>query len=395
MAKRALVLGGGFAGCAAAHQLMLMGGWQVTLVEAAPFLGAGNRTMYYGGHPHTFGPRHFLTPWPHIFEFLNTYVPLRRCADHQFRTYVERDQRFYDYPIHQDDIGTMPDAAQIRKELSDINMAAIQRLDPPELAKLDKNQVSKLNGAAQAKNFEEYWIHSIGRTLYDMFIDRYSRKMWLIDDNKRIDDFTWSPKGVTIKEGPRAAWDTAISAYPIAFNGYDDYFRIAAEGVEVHLSTRIEAYDIPQKTVTLKGEKRHFDVIVNTISPDILFEHCHGELPYIGRDFHRIVLPIEFALPEHVYFCYYANDEKFTRIVEYKKFTLHRAPTTLISLEIPSRNNKLYPLPFESEKARAKKYFDLMPDGVFSIGRAGSYLYNVDIDDTIDHAMKVAQALKA
>ena len=49
----------------------------------------------------------------------------------------------------------------------------------------------------------------------------------------------------------------------------------------------------------------------------------------------------------------------------------------------------------QTEKARAKKYFDLMPDGVFSIGRAGSYLYNVDIDDTIDHAMKVAQALKA
>src|SRR5215472_7731603 len=52
--KKALVLGGGFAGCAAAHQLMLMGGWDVTLVEQAPFLGAGNRTMYYGGHPHTF-----------------------------------------------------------------------------------------------------------------------------------------------------------------------------------------------------------------------------------------------------------------------------------------------------------------------------------------------------
>ena len=36
-----------------------------------------------------------------------------------------------------------------------------------------------------------------------------------------------------------------------------------------------------------------------------------------------------------------------------------------------------------------------MPEGVFSIGRAGAYLYNVDIDDTIDHAMKVAEALRA
>ena len=58
--KNALIIGGGFAGCAAAHQLELLGGWDVTLVEAASFLGAGNKTRWYGGHPYTFGPRHYL-----------------------------------------------------------------------------------------------------------------------------------------------------------------------------------------------------------------------------------------------------------------------------------------------------------------------------------------------
>ena len=57
--------------------------------------------------------------------------------------------------------------------------------------------------------------------------------------------------------------------------------------------------------------------------------------------------------------------------------------------------SKYYPMPIESEKAKAQKYFDEMPDGVFSVGRAGSYLYNVDIDDTLDHAMKVAADLKS
>jgi UDP-galactopyranose mutase len=52
-------------------------------------------------------------------------------------------------------------------------------------------------------------------------------------------------------------------------------------------------------------------------------------------------------------------------------------------------------MPFESEKAKAKKYFELMPENVFSIGRAGSYLYNVDIDNTIEHAMDVAAKLKS
>jgi UDP-galactopyranose mutase len=393
--KKALVIGGGFAGCAAAHQLQLQGGWDVTLVEAAPFLGAGVKTRYLGGHPYTFGPRHFLTPKVHIFNYLNTYCPMRRCAEHQFLTYVEADQTFYGYPIHRDDLPRMPEAKQIQEELNAINLAGLARLSGAEVGALKPGELSRLNNASQAKDFEEYWIYSIGRTLYRKFVDEYSKKMWLIDDNKRIDDFTWSPKGVTIKEGPRAAWDSAISAYPIAHNGYDDYFQIATVGVTVHLGTRIEHYDIPNKTVVIGGEKKRYDVIVNTISPDHLFEACYGELPYVGRDLIPIVLPVEFALPPDVYFIYYAGAEKYTRIVEYKKFTLHRAPTTLITIEIPSSKSKYYPMPFESEKARAKRYFDLMPDGVFSIGRAGSYLYNVDIDDTIDHAMTVAEKLRS
>ena len=59
--KNALIIGGGTAGCAVAHMLNLAGGWDVTLVEKAPFLGGGVRTFFYGGHPYTFGPRHFLT----------------------------------------------------------------------------------------------------------------------------------------------------------------------------------------------------------------------------------------------------------------------------------------------------------------------------------------------
>jgi UDP-galactopyranose mutase len=393
--KNALIIGGGFAGCAAAHQLNLSGGWDVTLVEAAPFLGAGVKTRYLGGHPYTFGPRHFLTPKEHIFHYLNTYCPLRRCADHEFMTYVEQDAAFYSYPIHRDDIPLMPEAKTIQAELNAISSVALSRLSREELGSLKPGEALRLNGAAQAKDFEEYWIYSIGKTLYRKFVDQYSRKMWLIDSNKRIDDFTWSPKGVTIKEGLRAAWDTAISAYPIAFNGYDDYFQIASRGAKVHLGTRIEHYDIPNKTVVIGGEKKRFDVIINTISPDILFEACHGELPYVGRDLIPIVLPVEFALPPEVYFIYYAGAERYTRIVEYKKFTLHKAPTTLITLEIPSATSKYYPMPLESEKAKARKYFDLMPDGVFSIGRAGSYLYNVDIDDTIDHAMIVAEKLRS
>ena len=369
--KKALVIGGGFAGCASTHHLLLMGGWEVTLVEALPYLGAGVRTSWYGGHPYTFGPRHFLTQNQSVYDYLDTYCPLRRCLDHEFWTYVERDQAFYGFPIHRDDITRMPDRDVIDDELK------------------------RVPGVANAKNLEDYWIGSVGQRLYDKFIDKYSKKMWLIDDNRIIDTFTWSPKGVAIKEGPRAAWDTALSAYPHAPDGYNQYFDIATKGATVLLGTKIERYDIPHRTVYIKGEKLVFDLIVSTISPDQLFDNCYGALPYVGRDFHKIVLPVEHVFPEHVYFLYYANDERFTRLVEYKKFTLHKSPTTLVGMEIPSMNGKYYPLPIKSVLAQAARYHDEMPRDVFSLGRHGSYRYAIDIDDCIEQAMAMAEQVKA
>lgn len=380
--KKALIIGGGFAGCAAAHQLVLQGGWDVSLIESANYLGGGNKTLWYGGHPHTFGPRHFLTQNEKVFSFLNKYCPLRRCNDHVFLTYIEEDDKFYNYPIHIDDVPRMPEASQILSELSPIVS--------------ERNKTGKVEGAEAAKNLEEFWISSVGKTLYDKFINSYSKKMWLVDDNRKIDDFGWSPKGVALKDGPREAWNTAISAYPIAADGYDQYFKISTLGVNVRLNTRIEAFDIPKKTIYLNGSAEVYDVIINTISPDLIFEKAYGELPYIGRDFHAFVLPIAHAFPPDVYFIYYAGKEKFTRIVEYKQFTRQRYDdnSTILGLEIPSLNGRYYPMPIQSEYSKAERYFSEFPDGVFSIGRAGSYQYRVDIDDCIEQAMNVAQSLK-
>ena len=97
--KKALVIGGGFGGCTAAHKISLLGGWDIDLVESAPHLGGGCKTFYQGGHPYTFGPRHFLTDMEHTFEYLNSIVPMRNCNEHRFLTYVEQDHDFYHYPI--------------------------------------------------------------------------------------------------------------------------------------------------------------------------------------------------------------------------------------------------------------------------------------------------------
>ena len=142
------------------------------------------------------------------------------------------------------------------------------------------------------------------------------------------------------------------------------------------LNTAPERIDPIKKEVLISGEKMSCDVLVSTVSPDMLFDFQYGELPYMGRDFMKLILPIERVTPEPYYFIHYANDEPFTRVFEYKLLTRHKSKNTLLGIEFPSKKNKLYPYPIKSEIARAKKYLDLLPDDVFSIGRSGKYFYD-------------------
>ena len=365
---KVLIIGAGPAGCAAVHKLSEIDDLDITIIDKAKHLGAGVRTNFYGGHPYTFGPRHFFTQNQEVYDYLNSIVPLRDCGDHQFISYVEEDNAFYNFPIHMDDVRSMPDSNKIINEINDAH------------------------GVKYAKNFEEYWINSVGKTLYNKIIKNYTAKMWQMDP-RNIDTFKWSPKGVTIKDGPRAALDNCMSAYPLANDGYNRFFDTIQDKCRVLLNVSIDKFDIKNKSVIINNENLFFDIIINTISPDILFDYCYGELAYLGRDVHLIVFPTEHVFPENVYFLYYPNSEKHTRLVEYKKFTQHKDKHSLVGIEYPSNNGKHYPIPIRSEMEKAEKYYKLMPEGVFSVGRAGSYRYLVDIDDCIEQAFELKKII--
>jgi len=191
-----LILGGGMDGCSSAEILSHIKGAKIDLVEKSKYLGAGVRTFFYGGHPYTFGPRHFLTTKTETYNYLKKFLKLRNCNYHQFKSYVEQDNQFYNYPINTDDVDQMPDKIKIKKEIK-------------------KKSKTKI----EAKNLEEFWLKSIGPTLYKKIIEQYNKKMWLVKSNTKLDTFNWSPKGYTIKKGSKAAFDDHISCYPYAKDG--------------------------------------------------------------------------------------------------------------------------------------------------------------------------------
>jgi len=365
------IIGGGFAGCAAAEMLSHLN-TKITLIEGSSDLGAGVRTHFYGGHPFTYGPRHFLTQKKETYKYLSKFLKLRSCNYHIFKSYVETDNQFYNYPINTKDLEKMPDKKKIKKE------------------------IKEAKGVAASKNLEEFWIRSVGKTLFKKIINDYNKKMWMVNSCKEIDTFKWSPKGYTIKKGSEAAFDDWISAYPSHKDGYNRYFdRIKKiKNVKILFNQKVKKYDLNKNTIYLKNKSIKHDYFINTISPDELFKKKFGELQFIGRDLHKIVLPAEQVFPKDVFFLYYPNTEGFTRLVEYKKFTKHKSKTSLIGMEIPSRNGRYYPVPFKKEQIKAKKYFKLFPKNCFSIGRAGTYRYEVDIDDCIWQALQIKKLVQ-
>ena len=367
-----LIIGGGFAGCASAEVLSHFKNCKITLVEKSSDLGAGVRTYFYGGHPYTYGPRHFITTRKDAYNYIKKFLKMRNCNYHQFKSYVEGDDKFYNYPINLKDISIMPDKKKILSEL-----------------KKKKNNIN-------AKNLEEFWIKSVGKILYNKIIKNYNRKMWMVDNNKMLDTFKRSPKGYTIKSGKRAAFDTHISAYPTHKDGYNKFFDLVKKisNVNIKLNTMVTNLNMNNRTYKIKGKSYKFDILINTISPDTLFNFKFGELKYIGRDLLKIVFPVEEVFPKDVFFLYYPNMENFTRLVEYKKFTLHKSKTSLVGVEIPSKNGKFYPLPIKSEQKIARKYFDKFKFNCFSIGRAGTYRYEVDIDDCIYQALEIKKIIE-
>ena len=74
---KALILGGGFAGCTTAP-LLHRAGWECTILEKDTVLGGGCRTYFYGGFPFAYGPRLYFGYSDKVFTRVNGIVPIQR-----------------------------------------------------------------------------------------------------------------------------------------------------------------------------------------------------------------------------------------------------------------------------------------------------------------------------
>lgn len=364
MSRKAIVLGAGFSGSTLAH-LLKREGWDCVVIEKCGHPGGGCWTHSYGGHPYTNGPRVYYGYSDKIFNWISRFVEMRKL-DFELLSYVESERGFFSYPIHADDIPRMSKASQISAELSSRDMETTHT------------------------NFEDYWVGNIGQTLYDMFVNKYSKKMWGLESNTELDTFSWSAKDNPINTGSKIAYKGSYLAYPYGFPGYNPYFEKNLAGIDVLYNQNVSRFDLPSKTVFLDdGTSITSDIIISSIPIEELCEYRLGDLPYAGRQFIPFVLPCKEVCAGNTRFLHYTQNEPYTRIVEYKKLTYHEAEDTLLVMELPCNDGgKLYPYMIKQHLEKANQYQKTLPDGIYSTGRLGTYRYST-IEQTIAQAFDV------
>ena len=374
MKKRIAIIGTGFSGTTIADLLSKDSGNSITLFETNSHPGGGCWTKYYGGHPYTLGPRIFYTPKSKTFEYLDSKVKIRQYVTRSL-SYVEADDNFYSYPLQWKDIERMPDKEKVKSELDSLN--------PEEIS---------------IENFESYWLSAIGPTMYEKFVNNYSKKMWSIDSNKELSaNFEWINKGTPIRNGDERLFGDQLTGYPFNIDGYNSFFKNILKDKEVHYSSKVVHIDRDKLELTFEknGQKEKFsaDLIINTGHTDEVFNFEHGELAYSGRQLIKVVLPSEYAFEKDYEWVHYSGEEEYTRIVDFKKVTQHKSPNCLLTIEIPADVNRLYPKQIDSELTKYKNYQNDFPNNYFCLGRLGNFKYT-GICDAIDQAHNLYEDLK-
>jgi UDP-galactopyranose mutase len=364
--KKVVIIGAGFSGTTAAY-LLKKKGFDVTVLESDTHPGGGCWTRYYNSHPYTIGPRIFYTPNQATFDFLNSFVEIRRF-DTKTLSYVADDDNFYNYPLQYDDLDKMPDKEVILAELE----------------KVKKGEIS-------VEDFESYWKSAVGETLYNKFVNKYSKKMWGIDSNKQLSaNFNWVNKGTPIRDGDTRLFGDQLQGYPYASDGYNGFFTKALDGVNVIYNSNVIAIDRETLTVKTASDEYSADIIINTGHTDEVFGFKHGELDFSGRTLTKVVLPSNQLFDNEYHWVHYSSDEEYTRVTDFKKVTKNNSENCLMLIETPSNEGRLYPKQLESEIKKYEMYKNDFPENYYSIGRLGKFKYT-GISDAIDQAFELVE----
>src|SRR5687768_3603807 len=360
-----LVVGAGFAGSVIAERLASQHDAHVLVVDRRPHVG-GNAYDHLdeaGVLIHQYGPHIFHTNSDEIVDYLSQFT----------------EWRPYEHKV----------LAEVRGQLVPIpiNRTTLNMLFGLDL-KTDDEAAAYLASRAETveeiRTSEDVVINAVGRELYELFFQGYTRKQWGID-----------PSGL----------DKAVTArIPTRTNTDDRYFGDKHQIMPKHGYTAMfnRMLDHPNIDVLLSTDYK--DIVdevdaghlVFTGPIDEYFGFRFGKLPYRSLRFeHKIV---DQGRYQPVAVVNYPDPQvPYTRITEYKHLTGQSHAKTSITFEYPSaEGDPYYPIPRPENQVLFKKYEALADStpGVTFVGRLATYRY-YNMDQVVGQALATFRRLDA
>jgi UDP-galactopyranose mutase len=360
-----LVVGAGFAGSVIAERLATQHDARVLVVDRRPHI-AGNAYDHEdeaGVLIHQYGPHIFHTNSDEIVDYLSQFT---RWRPYEHRVLAEVRGQLVPIPINRTTLNALFGLSLETDEEAADYLAS--RAEP----------------VAEIRTSEDVVISAVGRELYELFFQGYTRKQWGIDPSE-LD------KSVTARIPTRTNTDDRYFGDKhqiMPADGYTKMFENMLDHPNIDVLLGADYRD-------LKGriEAGH---VVYTGPIDEYFDFRFGKLPYRSLKFeHKVIDQEQFQPVATVNYPH--PDVPYTRITEYKHLTGQRHARTSITYEYPSaEGDPYYPIPRAENQALFKRYEALADatEGVTFVGRLATYRY-YNMDQVVGQALAAFRRLDA
>ena len=360
-----LVVGAGFAGSVIAERLASQHGARVLLIDRRPHIGgnAYDEPNEAGILYHKYGPHIFHTNSDMVVDYLSQFTEWRPY-EHRVRACVR------------DKLVPIP-----------INRTTLNELFGLDL-ETDEEAANYLASRAEPvediQTSEDVVINAVGRELYELFFQGYTRKQWGLDPSE-LDKQVTSRIPTRTNTDDRYFSDT-FQAMPK--DGYTAMFERMLDNPLIERRLGTDFRDLEDRAFELA------DHIVYTGPIDEYFDFRFGKLPYRSLKFDHRTLDEEQHQDVAVV-NYPSPDVPYTRISEYKHLTGQEHPKTTITYEYPSaEGDPYYPIPRDENQELYKRYEALADatDDVTFVGRLATYRY-YNMDQIVGQALATFRRL--
>ena len=360
-----LVVGAGYAGSVLAERLASQQDATVLVIDRRTHV-AGNAYDHLdeaGVLIHQYGPHIFHTNSDEIVVYLSQFTAWRPY-EHRVLACV-RDQ-LVPIPINR------------------TTLNSLFKLDLKSDEEAARYLASRAEPVAEIRTSEDVVVSAVGRELYELFFQGYTRKQWGLDPSQ-LD------KAVTARVPTRTNIDDRYFG--------DKHQMMPKDGYTAMFNRML---DHPNIDVLLSTDYRDIvdeieaDHIIYTGPVDEYFDYRYGKLPYRSLRFQHEIVDQEQFQPVAVV-NYPSPQVPYTRVTEYKHLTGQQHPKTSITYEYPSaEGDPYYPIPREENQRLYKKYealADATPNVTF-VGRLATYRY-YNMDQVVGQALTAFRRLNA